>query len=480
MARKSKMQLMEEEQDRKLSIDKLPAAEQAKFHQALAKMGFASRDELVRSVAVANHSRKWLAIARPNQLPPADDDWLVWLIMSGRGFGKSRLGGEWLDSQARRKKRGEQVLLAGRTPADVRDYCLYGAGGILTHHPDVEYQPANRRLIWPNGVEGLIRSGANPEEFRGFSGEIAWLDEFAAWDYPAEAWMNMAFGMREGNPRICVTTTPRPIEMLKEILKWGEPMVRVVKASSYENKDNLSPKYIQMVLDPLKGTRTGRQEIEAEMLEDVEGALWNLKLIEDTRIKFGQRLPRIIRIAIGVDPQGVKKEGSMTGIVVAGLGEDGHVYVLADASINGSPFEWGEEVVKTYQHWKADIIAAEKNYGGEMVEANIRAHMANANVELIVATRAKIPRAEPISSLYERHMVHHVHAFPEMETEMCSYSPTNVGDTGIKSPNRMDALVWAITVLTNPGEAAPTRATWGKRRTHGYTAKKPRRTKTAV
>lgn len=396
----------------------------------------------------------WKKIARPNQLPPPGS-WFIWGLMAGRGFGKTRSGAEWFDSEARLMRPGEQLLLAGRTPADVRDYALNGPGGLLTHHKDIVYQPSKRLLVWPNGAQALIRSGANPEEFRGFSGSKAWLDEFSAWDYPAACWDNLIFGMREGDPQICMTLTPRPIPKLKELL--GLPGAVWTRGSSWENRANLSERWVENVLEPLRGTRLGRQEIEAELLEDREGALWSLKLIEATRLPAGSPLPTLVEIAVGVDPQGTKAVGHMTGIVVVGRAADDSLLVLADESMNGSPGEWGAKAVAAYEKWEADWIVAESNYGGEMVAGTIRGVRPNVPVKVVHASRGKRQRAEPIATRYEQGTVHHVGAFAALEDEMCDFVP---GES--ESPNRMDALVWAATALTD-GKRKPKSATWGGR-----------------
>lgn len=378
--------------------------------------------------------------ARPKQRPP-EGDWFVWIPMAGRGWGKTRCGAEWLDREARKAAPGEQLLLGGRTPADVRDYALNGPGGLLTWHRDIVYKPSERTLHWPNGAVGLIRSGANPEEFRGFSGRKAWLDEFAAWDYPQSCWDNLVFGIREGDPQVLITTTPRPIPALKDIMKMEG--VVLVRGSSLENRANLSEKWFKMVVEPKMGTRLGRQEIMAEMLEDVEGALWSLELLDATRVDV-KDLPALRRVVVGVDPQGSKAIGHMTGVVCAAEGENGHYYVLSDDSINGSPLEWGMRAVACYDNNKADRLVAEKNFGGEMVELTIRTVRKKPPVsfEYVHASRGKVRRAEPVAALYEKGLVHHVGTHAALEDEMRTYTV----DTE-ESPNRMDGMVWALTDL---------------------------------
>jgi phage terminase large subunit-like protein len=360
-------------------------------------------------------------------------------VLAGRGFGKTRTGAGWIDEVARGSSRGEQLLIAGRTPSDVRDYALYGQGGLLTHYPDIRYEPSKRLLIWPNGVLGLIRSGANPEEFRGFSGRKAWLDEFAAWDYPRDCWDNLRFGVREqGNPQICVTTTPKPLKVLKEII--GSESTAVVRGSSYENRENLSEKWVREVLDSLKGTRLGRQEVEAELLEDVEGALWNTALLERTRVA---RAPELVEVCIAIDPATTaKKDSDETGIVAAGRCADGHGYVLDDLSGIYVPMRWATNAVGVFHDRRADFIVAEVNQGGDMVETTIHTVDGGVPVRKIHAKRGKYTRAEPVSALYEQNRCHHVGFFPELEDEQCSYTPGSSW-----SPGRMDAAVWALTAL---------------------------------
>lgn len=428
----------------------------------LTAQAFASREDSAREVVERIKASVGPTI-RPKQLPP-EGDWFVWLLRAGRGFGKTRTGAEWFNAKARQGRRGDQMLLAGRTPADVRDYALNGEGGLLTHHPDIRYEPSKRLLTWPNGVVAVIRSGANPEEFRGFSGEVAWLDEFAAWRYPELAWNNLIFGTRERNPQICITTTPRSIQVLRTIMEM--PTTIDVVGSSDENRANLSDKWFRAVIEPLRGTRLGRREIGGEMVDDSEAAHWDRAWIEEHRWVGADGDPRpvpsLVRIVVAVDPQGKKRDvrGRETGIVVAGLGRNGEFYVLDDLSINGTPAEWGGEAVKGYDAWEADRIVGEVNYGGDMVEATIRAVRENVSYGEVRATRGKARRAEPIAALYQRGKVHHVGTFAEMEDEMCTWSEEETW-----SPNRMDALVWALTELHGPEEEPAkkvyTKATWG-------------------
>lgn len=384
-------------------------------------------------------TRVWEAVAREKQLAP-DPPWYTWLLLAGRGFGKTRTGAEWIDMKARRLPPGEQVLIAGRTPADVRDYSLHGSGGLLRHHRDVVYSPSHRLLQWPNGVEGLIRSGANPDEFRGYSGSVVWLDELCAWRYPEECWNNLMFGVREGDPQICVTTSPRPIRVLKQIMSSASTII--VRGSSEENRANLSDRWYEEVLEPLRGTRLWRQEAMGEVLEDVEGALWRRDQVEQIRVAQDE-LPRLNRVVVAVDPQGAVGASKETGVVGAAKGADDLYYVLADESLSASPGEWGQAVVDAYDALSADRVIGEVNYGGDMVEATIRNIRPDVSFGSVRATRGKARRAEPIAALYEQGKVRHVGAFPQLEDEMCSWTQDEAW-----SPNRLDALVWALTELS--------------------------------
>lgn len=395
-------------------------------------------------------SSAWRQIAREKQLPPPGA-WFVWLALAGRGWGKTRAFSEWIDERVRSGQTSQQVLIAGRTPADVRTFALEGDGGLLTHHPDIIYEPSKREVRWPNGVVGIIRSGANPKEFRGFGGNTAWLDEFCAWDYTERAWNNLMFGMRATDPRIGISTTPKPLAVLKRIREM--PQTIEVSGSSYENKDNLATEYVEAVLDPLKDTRLGRREIFAEVLEDTEGALWVLSEIEEQRV-LPSEVPELVRVAVGVDPQGTKTSEILsvlgsgtaeeivvyareTGIVAVGRGVNNHLYVLEDGSINGKPGEWGARAVAVFERNEADMIVGESNFGGEMVEHTVRTVRSNVPFELVHASRGKQIRAQPVSALYEQNKGHHVGRFAALEDEMTTFVP------GGPSPNRMDGLVWA-------------------------------------
>jgi len=386
----------------------------------------------------------WSFWARPEQVAP-EGDWFVWLLRSGRGFGKTRTGAEWVIGRA--QAGFKRIALVGQTKADLRDTMIeLGESGIMRISPPwfrPEFQPSKRRLMWPNGAVAVLYSGDEPDQLRGPQHDSAWVDELAKFKYPEDTWSNLLFGMRIGSkPQIVVTTTPRPIPLIKRLI--ADRNTVDMQRSSYDNIDNLSPVYVREVLEPMAGTRLGRQEIDGAILDDTPGALWKRTIIEAGRVR---RAPaELKRIVVAVDPAATSgQESAETGIIVAGLGQDGHGYVLDDRTVRASPAEWAAQAVSAYYRAKADRIVAEANNGGEMVEATIRTVDANISFKLVWASRGKQTRAEPISALYEQGKIHHVGMFAELEDQMCSWVP---GET---SPDRMDALVWAMTELVQGG-----------------------------
>ena len=379
--------------------------------------------------------------ARPDQRPPTDPDWFVWLMKSGRGAGKTRTGSEWIHRVVDVVPR---VGLVAPTGADARDIMLEGESGLLTiakpgHRP--LYEPSKRRLTWPNGAVGTLFSAEEPDRLRGPEHYAAWCDEPAHWPLVQEAWDNLLFGMRLGpRPRIVVTTTPKPRPWLKDLMT--RPDTRMSQASTYENLSNLSPVFRQAVIGKYEGTRLGRQELLAEVLDDVEGALWNWGLIERSRVAGS---PSLVRIVVGVDPAGSKKKSAdETGIVVVGIGDDGDLYVLDDRSGHYSPHGWATAANSAYDDWSADALVAEKNFGGEMVEHTLRSSgYRDARIVVKQTRRGKALRAEPVVGKYEQDKVHHVGAFGDLETQMTEWQPYESGD----SPDRVDALVYAATDL---------------------------------
>lgn len=377
--------------------------------------------------------------ARPKQLPPPGD-WLTWMILTGRGWGKTRTGSEWVTGNA--KKGAKHIALIGQTKADVRDTMIeLGPASILKiSNPNFmpKYESSKRRIVWPNGCVGTVYSGDEPDQVRGPSHDIAWIDELAKFKYPQDIWDNLMFGLREGEDmRILITTTPRPIPIIKRL--FTDPNTIVIPGNTYENKDNLPKKYFDYVIAPYVGTRLGQQEIEGKILDDNPNALWTRKIIENNR---RNNFPELIRIVIAVDPEATAKEGSSeTGIMAIGLCANGHGWLLDDNTLRGTPNEWGNAIITSYHKFNADRIVAEVNNGGDMVEFVIHTIDKNVAYKDVHATKGKYIRAEPVSALYEQNRIHHVGNFPELEDQLCEWVP------GDLSPDRLDALVWGVTEL---------------------------------
>jgi phage terminase large subunit-like protein len=378
----------------------------------------------------------WLSTARPSQLPPPGD-WVIWLILAGRGFGKTRCITEWARMQAQAQP-GSRGAIVGATAADTRDVLIEGASGIMAISPDnfrPQYESSKRRLTWPNGSVATLFSADEPNRLRGPQQHWAICDELAAWRYP-ETWDMLMFGLRLGQtPRVAVATTPRPIPIIKQLIK--DPTAVIVRGSTYENRDNLAPSFFQQVVSRYENTRLGRQELNAEILEDVPGALWTRAIIDDHRVT---RAPDLVRVVVGVDPAASTGE---TGIVVAGRGADGHAYLLEDLTTAGSPDTWGRQVVTAYHKYQADRAAVEANNGGDMVISTIQVVDKTVATKKLWASRGKATRAEPVAALYEQGKVHHVGMFAGLEDEYCTW----VSGEGMDSPNRLDAAVWALTEL---------------------------------
>lgn len=387
----------------------------------------------------------WDFWARPNQRVPGGA-WTVWLIMAGRGYGKTRTGAETVREWARDYP---NVNIVGGTADDVRNTMIEGESGILAICPDGErplYEPSKLRLTWPNGGRTLILSADEPERARGKQHCKLWCDELASWRYAKGMWDMLMFGLRLGDrPQVVVTTTPRPIELVKDLVK--RPTTHVTRGTSYENRSNLAAAFFADIVTRYEGTRLGRQELNAELLEDNPNSLWARGSIDSARVESA---PALSRIVVAIDPSASSNEDSdETGIVAAGIDEryPAHFYILEDRSAIATPQQWAVASVTSYRALKADRIVGEKNNGGEMVESTIRNVDPNVSYEAVTATRGKAVRAEPIAALYEQGRVHHVGSFPKLEDQMCEWDPT-MKDS--KSPDRMDALVWALTELSNP------------------------------
>jgi phage terminase large subunit-like protein len=381
--------------------------------------------------------------ARPDQLAPLGN-WRVWLNLAGRGWGKTRTGAEWVREQVE-SGRYRSIALVAETAAEARSVMVEGPSGILSIGPPDQrplWEPSKKLLTWSNGAIAMTYSGDEPDQLRGPQHDAAWADEVAKWKYSREAWDNLEMGLRVGpDPRVVATTTPRPIPLLRTLM--ADPMTRKTRGSTYDNRENLARGYLDRILKKYEGTRLGRQEIYAELLEDVPGALWTHKLIEATRVPgFPEEQGRTV---IAIDPAVSSHEDSNeTGIIVAGLDEDGEQgYLVDDLSGRYSPNDWAQKAVEAYHHYGAGLIVGEVNNGGDLVESTLRAVDAQVNYRSVCATRGKYMRAEPVAALYEQGLVHHVGLWPELEEQMCSWVPGPASG----SPDRLDALVWALTEL---------------------------------
>lgn len=394
----------------------------------------------------------WPFWARDKQLPPPGD-WRYWVILAGRGFGKTRTGAEWVRETVRRFP---MVNLIGATVDDARDIMIEGESGILAVCPPSErpeYVISKRRLEWPNGARSLIFTADEPERLRGKQHMKLWADELCSWRYP-EAWHQAMLGLRLGdNPQACVTTTPKPTALLLDLLK--HPKAVVVTGTTYENRANLAEGFFADIISRYEGTRRGRQELLAELLSDVPGALWTRKMLDETRVNSAPAAFK--RVVVAIDPAVTAGEDSDdTGIVVVGIdARTGHGYVLEDLTLRAAPDVWARRAVEAYHRWRADRIVAEVNNGGDMVESVIRTVDPTVSLRQVRASRGKYTRAEPVSALYEQGRVHHVGMLPELEDQLCTWVP------GEDSPDRLDALVWAVTdLMLKQREVTATVARW--------------------
>lgn len=426
----------------------------ASLAESLASLPEAQRAEILASLSDDEAEAlefDWKFWGRPKQFLPLGD-WLTWLILAGRGFGKTRTGAEAL----RELVCGSTPLASGgygriaviaETAADARDVLVEGESGILKCHPRAfrpHYEPSKRRLTWPNGAVATLYNAVEPDQLRGPQHDLALCDELAKWRYAQETWDQLQFGLRIGDrPRQIVTTTPRPIPIIKKLIAAESTVL--TRGSTTENRSNLAPSFISTVIARYEGTRLGRQELDAEILDDVPGALWTRAMFDDHRVR---ETPDLQRVVVAIDPSGTGGEGDSgdsIGIVVAGRGYDGRGYVMADRSCKLSPAGWGRRAVDAYKEFRADRIVAERNFGGAMVQHVIRTADRNVSYKEVVASRGKAVRAEPVAALYEQGRVSHIGSFPELEDQACSMKSD--GYLGEGSPDRLDALVWAMTEL---------------------------------
>ncbi len=422
------------------------------------------REEILHGLTEAQACRyayDWQLNGRPAQLIPGTpgaeksrNDWRYWLVQAGRGFGKTRTGSETVREWATDPR--ARILMVASVASDVREVMIEGPSGIMACYPPgakPEYNPSRHLVTFPSGAIGITRSADEPERLRGPQFTKFWADELCAWRFAKEAWDQIMFGFRLPTPdlRGVVTTTPKPIQVIKNLI--ANPATVVTRGSSYDNRRNLSASYFSDVIAPYEGTRLGRQEILAELLDDTPGALWTRAVIESARIGLVDVRPNMhVRVVVAIDPAVSSGEDSAeTGIVVAALTQTGHVVVLEDVSLRGSPLEWARAAIAAFLRHRADRIVGEVNNGGDLVAANIFAVAPQVPFRAVRATRGKMLRAEPVAAMYEQHRVHHVGTFPQLEDQMCCWVP------GEKSPDRMDALVWAVTELAVDPEPVTTR-----------------------
>ncbi|MCC6926124.1 terminase family protein [Novosphingobium sp.] len=391
----------------------------------------------------------WQLFAHDGQLAP-EGDWLIWLILAGRGFGKTRAGAEWVRALAESDPQ-VRIALVGASLGEARAVMVEGESGLLAIAPRgkrPKYEPSKRQLQWPNGARATLYSAGEPESLRGPQHSHAWCDEIAKWDGAGgkalSAWDNLLLGLRLGErPQVVATTTPRAVPLLTRLI--DHPEAEQTRGRTIDNGANLPPRFIRAMKREFGRTALGRQELYGELLDDIEGALWTRALLEHCRDAAGPGTP--IRTVIGVDPP-ASAAGDACGIVVCALYEDGLVRVLADCSIERpSPESWARRVAQAAQSWEAERVVAEANQGGDMVAAVLRAADVALPLKLVHARHGKTARAEPVAALYEVGRVRHLGTFPKLEDQLCGLMAGGAYQGPGRSPDRADALVWAVTEL---------------------------------
>ncbi|MFV0296913.1 MAG: DNA-packaging protein [Hyphomicrobiaceae bacterium] len=396
----------------------------------------------------------WQLWARDDQLPPlstaSSNPWRTWLLLGGRGSGKTRAGAEWVRAIALGLWRGEpparRIALVGPTQAHVRAVMIEGVSGLMAVHPAGErphLEISRGQLVWPNGAIAQFYSAEDPEGLRGPQFDAAWCDEIGRWKRGHRAWDMLQFGLRLGTlPRQVVTTTPRSTRLMKSII--ADEGTAITRARTVDNASNLAPAFIAEVTRIYAGTALGRQELDGEVITERPDSLWQRKWLVESRLA---RPPELKRIVVAVDPPVTATDNADTcGIVVAGLGPDNRAYVLADRSLQGrDPATWARAVIAAFRDFHADRIVAEANQGGDLVVNVIRQVDGSAPVKKVHASRGKFARAEPIAALYAENRVVHVGEFPALENQMCDFGPEGLSEG--RSPDRVDALVWALTEL---------------------------------
>ena len=401
----------------------------------------------------------WSFWARPEQLEP-DGNWNTWVALAGRGWGKTRAGAEWVRHRIRS---GDKIVhCVAPTKGDVRRVMVEGDSGLLNvcwegdetyrgkHIGYPVWSPTNNSLTWENGAKAVFFSAEDPERLRGPQAYSAWCDELCAWRNAQDTWDMMMFGLRLGrHPKVFVTTTPKTTKLIRNIL--GDEKTVVSKGSTYDNAANLAGTFLDAVRKTYEGTRLGRQELYAEILDEASGALWNRGLLAKCEIDKDE-VPTLNRIVVAIDPAvTANAESDMTGIIVAGVDVNGTAYVLEDHTGRYTPQQWASKAIQLYRDHMADRIVAERNQGGDMVRHTLHTEDETVPVKLVHASRGKMARAEPVSALYEQGKVKHVRGLNDLEDQMVQWEP--LGSIG--SPDRLDALVWALTDLSLNGYAKP-------------------------
>lgn len=408
---------------------------------------------------------QWSFWARPQQLPPPLDKtdtagWVSWLILAGRGFGKTRSGAEWVRDLVENKNY-RRIALVAEDAGDARDVMVEGESGIIAISPPwnrPNYEPSKRRLTWPNGARATIFSADDPESLRGPQHDAAWLDELCKWRYQQEAWDQLQFGLRLGKrPVQCITTTPKPTKLLKEIV--SRPSTLITKGHTYDNLDNMAPTFREAIVARYEGTRLGRQELNAEILDDNPNALFHQGIIDSARMRRKDMPDDISRTVVAVDPPATGNEKSdECGIVVASRDtpntNHAHFYVEHDGTVQGrSPKQWAAAAISLYYKYEANAIVIEVNQGGDMATQTILNEDPTVKVVSVRASKGKWVRAEPVAGLYEQGRVHHIGTHSELEDQMCDFDPS--GTVEGRSPDRMDALVWALAELSGRKQSDP-------------------------
>lgn len=379
--------------------------------------------------------------ARDNQKPPSWD-WNNWLILAGRGFGKTKTGAEtvkmWVDTQ-----KYKRIALIGQTIDETKSVMVEGISGIIESYQKKDenypkFEPSKKKITWPNGAIAQLFGADKYDKLRGAQFDLAWIDEFAKFKYPQKIYEQLMFCLRVGDlPRCIITTTPRPLEIIKNIM--NNKRTAVTKGTTFDNEKNLSPSFLEYIKSQYENTEIGRQELYAELLFEEKNALWKRSII-----RYKKPTSEFTRIVIGVDPAVTYNDASdETGIIIVGKCCDDTAYVLCDSSGKYHPNAWGELIVKKFHQFNADRVIAETNQGGDLVQEMIKSFDKSIPYTSVRASRGKFTRAEPVAALYEQHKIFHINPFVELENQMCQYLPNKT----TKSPDRMDALVWAITEL---------------------------------